>query len=243
MRYQVLLDDLGIGDRLSGDVLIDRADAVAELCGIDCLGKFHAGRFHERAMEGTAHIEREHSLSAGFFQFQGSLGDALHCAGDHDLTRRVIVGGYDHLVAHGCAGRFHLGIFHADDGGHGTRLGFAGLLHGVGAFGHQAEAVFKRQHLVGHQGRELAQRVAGDHIRLEVLQDGSQDDRVEEDGGLGDLGLAKILISAVEHHLGDLKIQNSVGFMEHVSRLRRMVEEILAHADKLCPLSGENVCS
>ena len=66
---------------------------------------------------------------------------------------------------------------------------------------------------------------------------------MQEDGRLGDLGLTEILFGAVEHQFGDFKIQNSVGFMEHVFRLRRVVEEVFSHTNILCPLSGENVCS
>ena len=85
----------------------------------------------------------------------------------------------------------------------GSALKLAGLLHGAGTGGHEAQTVGKTEGAGSNEGRKLAERVAGCHVRSEVGLRLGNDYRVEEYGRLSDVGAAEVLVGAVEHEVGD----------------------------------------
>ena len=65
---------------------------------------------------------------------------------------------------------------------------------------------------------------------------------MQEDGRLGHLGLAQVLISAFKHDIGDFELQDVVRFLEHILGFGEVVVQVLSHSHKLGPLTGENIC-
>ena len=102
-------------------------------------------------------------------------------------------------------------------------------------------AIFEREGSGDHEGRELAQGVSGDGIGLHV-QGFGHDDRMEEYGGLGDLGLLQLLVRTGEHDVGDAEPEDFVGLLEELLRGRNVVVKVLAHADGLSSLTRKYVC-
>ena len=68
------------------------------------------------------------------------------------------------------------------------------------------------------------------------------DDRVEEDGGLRDLGLFQLLVRTGEHDVGDAESEDFVGFLEQLLGCGNTVVEVLAHACGLGALTRKYVC-
>ena len=54
---EVLFNLLGIGVRLSVNILIDGAHGLAEIGLMNCLGKFLAGRLHQGRVERATHLQ------------------------------------------------------------------------------------------------------------------------------------------------------------------------------------------
>jgi hypothetical protein len=96
---------------------------------------------------------------------------AFHTARDYQLTRAVEVGRH-HYFRNAGADIDHFIVFQAQHGGHGGRLPLTGRLHGPCSFGYQSQAILKRQHLIGYQGRELSQGVARHHVGFKIGQNG-----------------------------------------------------------------------
>ena len=95
--------------------------------------------------------------------------------------------------------------------------GLAGGLHGHGTLRNELQTVLEREGSGNHQGREFAQRVSGDGIGLHAQRLG-HDDRVEEYGGLGDLGLLQLFVRTGEHDVGDAETEDFVGLLEELLR-------------------------
>ena len=56
------------------------------------------------------------------------------------------------------------------------------------------------------------------HVGLEVVAHvGGEDGAVEEDGGLGHLGLLQVFGCAGKHEVGDAEADNLVGALKHVA--------------------------
>ena len=69
-----------------------------------------------------------------------------------------------------------------------------------------------------------------------------EDDRVQEYGGLGDLGLLQVVLGAFKHEVGDAETQHLIGFLKQFFGLGIVVIQVLAHTDELCALTGEYEC-
>ena len=69
-----------------------------------------------------------------------------------------------------------------------------------------------------------------------------EDDRVEEDGRLGDCGLTKVFVRTGKHKVCDAETENIIGALKELAGLGVVVVEVFAHADKLCSLTGKYVC-
>ena len=128
----------------------------------------------------------------------------------------------------------HHFVSQSDDGSHGARSSFTSLLHGDGTGGHQFQTVFKAQAACCGQSRELTQRVACCHFRVEVLsQAQSADHAVQENGRLSDLRLLQFLVSAVEHDFGDVESQNLIGQIKVLFCNGMLLVQGFAHTYKL----------
>ena len=103
----------------------------------------------------------------------------------------------------------------ADDCGHGTGNGLAAFLHGAGADSDQEQGIFECNGTGGGQGGEFAEGMASDHVRGEVFKAGGQDDRMQEDSGLGHLGGLQVLGGSFEHDVGNAETQDFIGPLEH----------------------------
>ena len=85
--------------------------------------------------------------------------------------------------------------------------------------------------------------MSGHHFGFEVVAEClGEDYGVEENGRLGDGGLAKVFVGAVEHEVGDAEAEYFVGFFKQVVGDGVVVVEVFAHSYELCALSGENKC-
>ena len=167
---KVLLDNLGVVDRLASDILVNWADALVEGSLLDGFGKLQTGGLHQRAMESATHTQRHHTLGTGFLQLFGSSIHTLHRTRDDQLARTIVVGGNHHSILNGGTHFLDERILGSDDSGHRTRLSFASFLHGHGTLTHQAQAVFKAKHLIGDKSRKLTQGMTRHHGRIKLFE-------------------------------------------------------------------------
>ena len=153
------------------DILIDGARGSREAGLLDSLLQLILGRLHQGTVESATHHEGQCALGTGSLQLLASLGDGLLVARDDQLAGAIVVGGHDDLalLAHFGADLLDGLVRQADDGCHRTGVLLAGLLHGVGTGCHQPQAILETQGTAGHKRRELAERVAGYHARLECI--------------------------------------------------------------------------
>lgn len=82
-----------------------------------------------------------------------------------------------------------------------------------------------------------------DHVGVELSAESfCQNNGVEEDGGLGNLGLLQVLVGAFEHKVGYAEAEYLVGFLKHFASYLVGVVQVFSHAHKLCALSGKYKC-
>ena len=65
---------------------------------------------------------------------------------------------------------------------------------------------------------------------------------MDEDGGLGDAGGLQIVGGVPEHHLGDGKTKDLIGFLHQFPGLPAALVKRLPHAGELGALTGKNIC-
>ena len=185
-------------------------------------------------MEAAADLELEGALGTGLCEGLAGGVDGSHLAGDHQLAGIVVVGAGEDAGVERCADFLDLLILEADDGGHGGGIELAGALHGLGAGADKTQGVGKLQGAGSNQCGKLAQRVTGGHIGFHLaLQGLGEGHGVDEDGGLGDARLLKLLVGAVEHNICDAEAEDVVGLFHHGLYLSVAVIKVLAHAHKL----------
>ena len=100
----------------------------------------HTRRDHERGVEGAGHRQRHDLLGAelaGVVQGQHDPGGR---AGDDHLPGGVVVGDPDVFIG-APAGHVDLVVVEPEDGRHRAGLGQTGLVHRLGAGGHEADGV------------------------------------------------------------------------------------------------------
>ena len=242
LLQQVGLDLGRIGVGLSVHVLVDGAAGSREVGSLDSLGQLGTGRLHQGRVESTTHLEGQRTACASLLEFLTSGLDSGNLTRDDHLTGAVIVGRNADAVDGG-TDFLHLGVVHTDDSCHRRGSGLTSLLHGQGTCLDQLQALLKGQCASGHQCRELAQRVTGYHIGLELVAHRERENhRVQEYSGLSDLGLLQVILGAFKHEVGNAETQHLIGFLKQFFGLGVVVIQVLAHTDKLRTLTGEYEC-
>ena len=223
-------------------ILVDGANWSREVGSLDSFGQFGTGRLHQGRVESATHLEGQSTACAGLLEFLASSLDGSNLTRDNHLTGTVVIGG-DTDAVDGGADFLHLLVGQADDGCHRRGSGLTSLLHGQGTSLYQFQTLLKGQCASGYQSRELAQRVASNHIGFELVAHGECEDyRVQEYGGLGDLGLLQVILGAFKHEVGDAEAQHLVSLLKQFFGLGIVVIQVLAHTDELCALTGEYEC-
>ena len=123
----------------------------------------------------------------------------------------------DDDAAAALADHFDILVRQADDGGHGAGNGGAALLHLRRPDGDQPESVLEGHGAGDDQGGEFTEGMARHHVgTLQAAAEG-EDDAVEEDGGLGDMGRLQILFRPFEHDVRDPEAEDAIGPFQHVA--------------------------
>ena len=170
-------------------------------------------------MEGSPDVELEGALSTSLLEQLAGLVDPCDSPRDDELAGAVEVRRYDDLILDAGHDLRDALVGQAEDSSHRTGLQLAGCLHRQRTLGHQAQAILEAQGASSDQSGELTQRVASDHIGLELVAEAERtDDRVEEDGGLRDLGLLQLLVRPVEHDVRDAEAEDLIGLLEEFLR-------------------------
>lgn len=252
LAQEIGFDFLWVGMGGTIDILIDGARGCMELCGCNSLGEFLLGRHHKGRMEGSADGKHESALGTGFFESLTGCVNGILMARNNKLAGAVVVGGDDNGIRGAYFGTYSLYLFRgkhfgeSDDGSHGSWLRLAGFLHGGGTLGHKAQTVLEGETAGHDEGGELTERVASHHRGLHGILTPAKteggDDAVEEHCGLGDGGLAKLLVSAVEHNVGNIEAEYFVGFLKKLTGYGMLLIEVVAHSYELGALSGEDIC-
>ena len=193
-------------------------------------------------MESTTHLERQGALHAAFLEHCAGSGHGFGFTRDHDLRRAVVVRG--HHGAGGLAAHFldQCGLGRAaDDSGHRTGDGLTAALHGVGTDGNQTDALLEGEGAGSYEGGEFAERVAGDHVGMDIGCQG-EGHGMQEDGGLRHFRGLEVFVAAAEHDLTQAEAQDAVGGVEQVAGLRVAHIELLPHANELGTLSRKHIC-
>ena len=164
--------------------------------------------------------------------------DAGRRAGDDDLPGGVVVGDPDVLVG-APAGDVDLVVVETEDGGHRAGLGQPGLVHRLGAGGHEADAVVEPERAGGGQGGVLAEAVAGAEARLDAQAlDGVEHHQARhERRQLGVAGVAQLVGVGVDEQLGDVTIGDLAGLLDELPAL--VIDPRPPHPGPLRPLAGE----
>ena len=122
-------------------------------------------------MEGATNAQGKGALGTGLGELGTGELDALEATRDDNLAGTVVVGCNDGVAAGGNLLAYVLDglVGEADDGGHRGGLHLAGFLHGHGTGIDELEAILEGEGAAGYHGRELAERVAGNHVGAEVV--------------------------------------------------------------------------
>ena len=193
-------------------------------------------------MESTTHLEGQCAACASLLEFLTGSLDSGNLTRDDHLTGTVIVGG-DTDAVDGGTDFLHLSVVQADDGSHRRGSSLTSLLHGQGTSLDQFQTLLKGQCASGNECRELAQRVTGNHIGIELVTHRERENhRVQEYSGLSDLGLLQVILGAFKHEVGDAESQHLIGFLKQFFGLGIVVIQVFAHTDKLRTLTGEYEC-
>ena len=165
---------------------------------------------------------------------------AGHGAGDDDLAGGVVVGDPDVLVG-AAAGDLDLLVVEAEHGGHGARLGQAGVVHRLGPFGHEAHAVVEAEGARWRSGRctprGCGRRRSWARCRGAPRRRGPS--RLETNVVSWALRVSLQLVGVgVEQQLGDVPLGDLAGLVHQLPAL--VVEPRAAHAGPLRPLAREH---
>jgi hypothetical protein len=165
-------------------------------------------------------------------------------AGDHELSRRVVVGRLDDLARGRLPTRgLDRGIVEAQHRGHRADTGRCGALHGLGPQPHERDGRGKVHRARTDEGRELAQAVTREHGRLHAtapLPGAPGRDAGDQHRGLRVHRRVQILGRAVLAQGPEIEAKHRGRFREGVGDERLLGREIRQHADRLGALSGED---
>ena len=241
-----------------GERAADRL-GIAHLDGIDIADNRHAGLDHVRVgqsggkrLVGGLHQARVegpgdgefHRLPRAVFLREGDGHDDFRSlAREDDLPRSVDIGDI-HI---GGGGEFADAVLlSADDGGHSAVGSLAGLLHGAGALVHEAKSGFKIKSPRSGVGGEFTQRQAGGGVELErgelFLQHREAGESVDIQSRLANRGFGQLLGRSLERDTAEWIPKNRVGFFEQRGGGGKFGGEVLAHANGLGALAGEEKC-
>ncbi len=169
--------------------------------------------------------------------------DRFRMAGNHDLARRIVIGGgADHpsLLRRLRGNLLRLRQVEAEQGGHCADPDRHRLLHRLAAQLQEARGITERQAARRGERRILAEAVPRDKaclggkgpfaFGLQHLQHGLAD---RHQGRLGVLGQGQIALMTLEHQLGKLLLQGLVDLLEDVAGGRKGLGQGPAHADGL----------
>jgi len=134
----------------------------------------------------------------------------------------------------------------ADDGGHSAVGSLAGLLHGAGALVHEAKSSFKIKSPRSGVGGEFTQRQSGGGVEFErgefFLQHREAGESVDIQSRLANRGFGQLLGRPLERDPAEWIPKNRVGFFEQRGGGGKFGGEVLAHANGLGALAGEEKC-
>ena len=214
MLDEVSFDLFGICMGFRVYVLIYRAYRSLEHGVGYGLGELFLRGLHERAVECATHFQLEGTFRTGGKHFLACRIYAFHCAGDHNLSRAVVVGGSHDIIDLGAESLNFL-IGKREHGSHCRRTCLACFLHGVGAGRYELQTFLKREGSGGYESGELSEAVACHHVGLELIAHAlGEDDAVQENRRLGDLCLLEVVFSAVEHEVGNAETEDFVSLVE-----------------------------
>ena len=151
-------------------------------------------------------------------------------AADHDLARRVEVGGHDDVVARGLLADFeHQRVFGAEHGGHRAGAGGRGVLHQLAAHAHELRAVVQRERAGGDQRGVFAEAVAGEQRRLRAaarLPRAPRGDAGGEQRGLREFGLVELVFRALLRERPQVDARAFGGFVERGAHAARAAARV-----------------
>ena len=123
------------------------------------LAQVGARALHQGRVEGAGDLDRHDPLGTQALGQLAGQGDRVGRPGDHDLSRRVVVG-HPHVALGAHAGRLGVVVRDAEERGHGPRRLLPGARHGLAAGDHQLDPVLEAEGAAGDQRGVLAQAVA-----------------------------------------------------------------------------------
>src|SRR5436190_18591063 len=166
-------------------------------------GERLARRHHQRRVEGAAYGQH-HGTQGAAGGDPARLLDRARGPREHDLGRRVVVGG----VGAGLEGDLggHLPGVGSAKSEHGARAA-RGVVHQLAAQGDQPERVRVAQRACGDEGRELTEGVSRHEADLRQVDLGQQRDRGAEDRWLGEAGRLLDPCEWVLAHLLDRQLE------------------------------------
>ena len=152
-------------------ILVNRADRLHDHCFLDSLGQLYPCRIHQRGVERSTHLQRNHP-SAFFLQKRTGSRNSVNVSADHHLTVGVVIGRNNHsgitLRGNLCTGIFNDLVLELQYSSHSGRLDLAGLLHGKSTLCHQLQTLLKAQRSGSGQCGKLSQRVSCHHIGIKA---------------------------------------------------------------------------
>ena len=166
----------------------------------------------------------------------------------HDLAGRVVVADdADLALGRRLGDRLGLREIGAEQRGHGAGTHRHRLLHGFAPQAQQARRIAQRQAARGGERRVLTQRMAGDEGRAIgqppcalVLERANYRNRDRHERGLRVPRQREFALLAREHEPRERLAERLVHLLKHGAGSRKGIVQVLAHADLLRTLSGED---
>ena len=194
-------------------------------------------------MEGSGNRELHGLAGSVFLGHPDGESDVRLLPGDDDLARAVEIS--DIHVCGGGEVTDQL-LLSPDDGGHPALGCLTSLLHEAGALVNQSKSRLEIKGARSRMGREFTEREAGCRLEAQggefLLQDGKHSQSMGVECGLANRGLGQFLSRPLESNLGERIAEDRVGLGKEFRGDGKIGGEILAHADGLGTLSGEEKC-
>ena len=195
--------------------------------------------------------------AAGLCQFARTFHRRLG-AGNHHLTRRVVVG-HDtdrvFLVVRRLFHRLACGVFRQFDGcaqkrAHRADADRHRLLHGMATNAQEPCCVRHAERARRTKRGVLTQRMSGHDTGMTgdiesafLAQDRDGRHRGRHDGRLRIFREQELIIRSLPHQAGEILLQGFVHFLEQFAGGGERLSQRLAHADGLASLAGKDECA